>query len=497
MTAAQLITYVDRLAGDLDGLARLLRGPLAGAFGGVHLLPFFDPIDGADAGFDPRDHSVVDPRLGGWDAVADIASDHVVMADLICNHVSSESPQFLDWVRNGDASEYRDMFVTYESVFPTGATEAELLAIYRPRPGLPFTTYTVGGSARRILWTTFTQQQIDIDVHSRAGREYLNGLVRQFGTSGIRMLRLDAVGYAVKTAGTSCFMTHDTFAFVDQLTASARRSGMSVLVEVHSHFQRQIDIASRVDLVYDFALPPLVLHTFYTGDTGPLRRWFEIRPSNAVTVLDTHDGIGIIDIGRDSIPPRTPGLVSQDEIDALVEGIHTRSDGQSRLATGRAADNLDIYQVNCTFYDALGRDDRTYLAARLLQLFTPGTPQVYYVGLLAGVNDMELLARTKVGRDINRHHYTPDEVAQALTRPVVRAQLAALRWRNTHPAFEGTFGLAPGSGSDHLVLRWEHEGHWAALDVDPKAGTAALSWSVPGGERRVDDLLELAGESPE
>ena len=140
----QLITYVDRLGGDLAGLRRVLDGPLAGAFGGVHLLPFFHPIDGADAGFDPIDHTLVDPRLGTWDDLSAVGDDVDLMADLIVNHVSASSLQFLDWAAKGSASAYDGMFLTYDAVFPGGATEEDLLAIYRPRPGLPF---TVGAAA--------------------------------------------------------------------------------------------------------------------------------------------------------------------------------------------------------------------------------------------------------------------------------------------------------------------------------------------------------------
>src|ERR671912_2588377 len=100
--AVQLITYVDRLTGGgLADLAALLRGPLYGLFGGVHVLPFFDPIDGADAGFDPRDHTRVDPRLGDWHDVAALAAERDVMADLIVNHISRDSPQFRDFLTQG------------------------------------------------------------------------------------------------------------------------------------------------------------------------------------------------------------------------------------------------------------------------------------------------------------------------------------------------------------------------------------------------------------
>src|SRR5436190_18815646 len=158
----QLITYVDRLtAGTFRDLERLLTGSLARAFGGVHVLPFFDPIDGADAGFDPIDHTRVDPRLGTWDDVR-VLGEHVeIMADLIVNHISSSSPQFLDYDKCGDASPYAGMFLTYTSVFGDGAREADLLQLYRPRPGLPFTNYQLKHGGQRLLWTTFTGEQID------------------------------------------------------------------------------------------------------------------------------------------------------------------------------------------------------------------------------------------------------------------------------------------------------------------------------------------------
>jgi sucrose phosphorylase len=288
------------------------------------------------------------------------------------------------------------------------------------------------------------------------------------------MVRLDAVGYAIKKAGDSSFMMAETFAFIDAFAAQARALGIEVLVEIHSHYQRQIDIARRVDWVYDFALPPLVLHALFNGTALPLKHWIGQRPHNALTVLDTHDGIGIIDIGADAQDRAgKPGLVPPAELDALVERIHTHSQGQSRQATGAAASNLDLYQVNCTYYDALGRDDDAYLAARAIQFFLPGVPQVYYVGLLAGENDMALLKASGVGRDINRHHYTPAEIEAALQRPVVRRLCELIRLRNTHPAFNGRFELLD-SADGELALRWQHEGRSAALRVDLKSGRAEI-----------------------
>jgi sucrose phosphorylase len=464
--AVQLICYADRLGGTLHGLRELLAGPLSGLFGGVHVLPFFHPIDGADAGFDPIDHTEVDPRLGSWQDVRDLAADVEVMADVIVNHVSSRSPQFLDYSARGARSAYAGLFLTFDSVFPGGATQAELLSIYRPRPGLPFTPILLADGSRHLFWTTFTPEQMDIDLSHPEGMAYLDGILRILSANAVRSIRLDAVGYAVKRAGTSCFMLPETFDFIRAFSARAAGLGLEVLVEIHSYYRRQIEIARHVDRVYDFALPPLVLHAFFAGTAQHLKHWIEVRPANCLTVLDTHDGIGVIDAAADpGDPAGNPGLIPDEGIDALVRRIHENSRGESLRATGAAASNLDLYQVNCTFYDAMGRDDLRYLLARAIQFFLPGVPQVYYVGLLAGRNDMPLLARSGAGRDINRHFYTRGDIAEALERPVVADLCELIRLRNSHPAFGGEFTLQP-SAEGTLDLLWRSAEATARLYVD-------------------------------
>jgi sucrose phosphorylase len=470
----QLITYVDRLGGGgVQALQTLLTAPgapLQGVFGTVHLLPFFHPIDGSDAGFDPIDHTLVDPRLGDWSDVQRLTGSVDVMADVIVNHMSSDSPQFRDFLAHGSDSKHAELFLTFDAVFPQGATESDLLALYRPRPGLPFTATTLANGQRKILWTTFTAQQVDINVQHPQGQAYLRGILQTFADNGIRMVRLDAVGYALKKAGASGFMMPETFAFIGEFAALAKALGIEVLVEIHSYYQRQIEIAHKVDWVYDFALPPLVLHAFFFKTAEPLKQWIAVRPSNALTVLDTHDGIGIIDIGADaSDRAHKPGLVPPAELDALVERIHANSQGASRKATGAAASNLDLYQVNCTFYDALARDDTAYLLARAIQFFMPGVPQVYYVGLLAGVNDMVLLEKSGVGRDINRQHFSAADVVAAVQKPVVKKLIELIQLRNTHPAFGGSFELQK-SSTQRLHMRWQNTvggvNHWAELQVN-------------------------------
>ncbi|HEU5101253.1 MAG TPA: alpha-amylase family glycosyl hydrolase, partial [Roseiflexaceae bacterium] len=219
----QLITYADRLSGGgIAELHRLLTGPLKGLFGGVHILPFFYPIDGADAGFDPIDHTMVDPRLGGWADIQALSRDADIMADVIVNHISTASLQFQDYVEHGVESPYSGLFLTLGSVFPAGASEGDLLRIYRPRPGLPFTSTTLKNGTKRLMWTTFTGQQVDIDARHPQGDAYLKSILQTFHEHGISMIRLDAVGYAIKRPGTSCFMIPETFEFIGDLTRYAK-----------------------------------------------------------------------------------------------------------------------------------------------------------------------------------------------------------------------------------------------------------------------------------
>jgi sucrose phosphorylase len=495
----ELITYADRFGGDLVGLRQLLDGPLSGLFGGVHVLPIFRPYDGADAGFDPADHTEVDRRLGTWDDVAALAAGRDLMIDVIINHVSSSSPQFVDWLEKGARSEFDGMFLTLRGAFPDGAHEEDLLRLYRPRPGLPFTPYTMADGSKRLVWTTFTPQQIDVDVRHPITQDYLRRVLDRISGAGATRVRLDAVGYAVKTPGLTSFMTPETFRFIDQVTQWCHQRGLQVLVEVHSYHVQQVEIARQVDRVYDFALPPLVLHALTAADADPLLAWMRVRPTNAVTVLDTHDGIGVIDVGADSMDRTRPGLLTPTQLDALVEAIHANSGGTSRQATGAAASNVDLYQVNCTFYDALGGDDDRYLLARALQFWAPGIPQVYYVGLLAGSNDLELLGKTGVGRDVNRHHYTDAEIAEALRRPVVQALARLIRFRNSHPAFDGSFSCE--GGGTAFEASWTAGDELAVLHADLASGKATVRWTRDGAvmERPLTALrnpvtaAELAG----
>lgn len=458
----QLITYVDRLSGGgFNTLNNLLKDELSGVFGGTHVLPFYYPIDGSDAGFDPIDHSLVDPRLGTWADVKQLGSHLEIMADLIVNHMSAQSPEFLDVLENAENSPFWDLFLKEHDIFPEGISAEQAAKIYRPRPGSCFSKKTLKDGREINFWTTFTDNQIDINVYSQAGQAYLNKVLRLFAENGVKIIRLDAAGYAIKKAGTSCFMLDETFEFVNQLSRQANELGMETVAEIHSYYQTQVDVAKRVDRVYDFALPPLILHTLLAKDVTALFKWLDIAPRNCLTVLDTHDGIGIIDAGPSG---NKAGLLDAQQIDVLVESIHEKSHGQSKKATGAAACNVDLYQVNCTYYDAVGQDNFDYLLARAIQFFAPGVPQVYYGGLLAMGNDMELLAKTNVGRDINRPYLDMKAVQDAKVKRVTQGLLALIDIRNKHLAFNGEFAFVANGAS--ASMKWVGDDSTLVLQFD-------------------------------
>ena len=232
-----------------------------------------------------------------------------------------------------------------------------------------------------------------------------------------------------------------------------------------------------------------MLHSIFTKDFTALAKWLNVSPKNCITVLDTHDGIGIIDVGPMN---GKPGLLSNHEIDNLVETIHLNSAGESQKATGAAASNVDLYQVNCTYYDALGQSDFDYLVARAIQFFAPGTPQVYYAGLLAEKNAMDLLSNSNVGRDINRPYLDITDIEEALKKPFTIAMIELIQLRNNCAAFNGEFSIV--SEKSTLKMSWKFEQQNITLMVDLVENNAHIEINEDNSSRTIslNNLLNLS-----
>jgi len=475
----QLITYPDSLGGDLQGLYAALTGPFNGLFGGVHILPFY-PSSG-DRGFAPITYREVDSQFGTWDDVRRIGADFDVLVDFMVNHISRRSTYFQDFVRHGRASEYADLFLTLDKVWPGGLPAAsDVACIFLRRPEHPFAdvAITETGETERV-WATFGSrdwaEQIDLDVHSPLTRALIQAELRHLRDQNIRGVRLDAVGYVIKKSGTSCFFVKpEIYAFLDWLRAYADEIGLVLLPEVHADHALQSRLAAHGYPVYDFVLPFLILHTLFTRSSRKLRRYLRSCPRRQFTMLDCHDGI--------PVQPDLNGILTPQEAAPIVEQLIARGANLSRLMAAHIAHpGFDAHQVNITYYSALNADDDAYLIARAIQLFAPGIPQLYYVGLLAGENDTAAVAETGERRAINRHNYTADEIEAAVQRPVVQRLFRLIRFRNTYPAFEGAFRVL--DSPDHtLWLMWQCGDAVCTLQVDLITQTTCVLYRGTQGE---------------
>lgn len=466
----QLLTYPDSLGGNLHELAALLEGPLSGLFRGVHVLPPF-PSSG-DRGFAPLTYREIEPRFGTWADIERIANSHDVLLDLMINHISRQSPEFQDFQRRGRRSPHADLFITLDKVWPAGDPPAEDVAqIFLRKPNHPFSTIRIAetGEQERV-WTSFGtadwSEQIDLDVTSAATRSLITDWLGFFAERGVKIVRLDAIGYVIKKPGTSCFMVEpEIYEFLDWMSEAASSVGLEILPEVHDTYATHERLSAHGYWTYDFVLPGLVLDAFLSGEVRRLAGHLSQSPRRQFTTLDCHDGI--------PIRPDLDGILEPARMLTLGEHIEKRGGNTNRIMSETHAAGLDIHQLNCTFYSALDGDDDRYLAARAIQLFARGVPQIYYVGLLAGENDLAAVRETGDGRAINRHNYSSAEVAEALERQVVRRLLNLVRLRSSHQAFDGSLAVRTDGGSV-LRLDWQHEAFSCSLEVDVASGRLVI-----------------------
>lgn len=469
----QLITYPDSLGGNLLTLHYVLRKYLSTAIGGVHILPFYP--SSADRGFAPITHDEVDPMFGSWDDLEKIGLDFDLMIDFMVNHVSRQSIYFKDYIEKGEDSEYADLFLSFNKFGPDGISDEDLALVYTRKPRPPyFEIQRPDGSLERV-WCTFDSEQIDLDWTSPLTRAHMRNTLIRLARTTAKMIRLDAFAYTTVEVGTECFFLEPAvWELLDWLKDCVEPFGTDVLPEVHEHSSYQQKLASHNFWCYDFALPMLVMHTLYHHTNKRLVEWLKVCPRKQFTTLDTHDGIGVVDV---------IGLMEQEEIDATIDGLYEKGSNAKKIYSGPEYQNLDIYQINCTYYSALSHDDDAYIAARAIQFFAPGIPQVYYVGWLAGENDTELVEQTRNGRDINRHNYSIEEIEAEVNRPVVRRLMWLMEFRNSHPAFEGDLEILE-SPENQISLRREFNGEWAEVYIDLKSHKTELVYTTEDGEEK-------------
>lgn len=486
-----LITYGDIVKGDgntpLSALHNFVNTYNRGAINTIHLLPFF-PYS-SDRGFAVVDFRQVDPKLGTWADIREKKRRYDLMFDAVLNHVSSMSEMFREF-RNGNPR-YLNFFIAYDS--PDDLTPDQRKKIFRPRTSDILTRFeTIKGPTW--VWTTFSEDQIDLNFRNPDILMQVVDSILFYIRHGADILRLDAVTYIWDEPGTESIHLPQTHEIVKLLrdVVDAVGSGVALITETNvphkdnvSYFGNGYDEAH---MVYNFALPPLVLQAFYREDAGYLSRWAKKieSPSDLTTflnILDTHDGIGLMGV-KEVLPGK--------EIEFIIQTAKKRGGYISYKMKGDRTE--EPYEINTTWWSAINDDNasedltlqvRRYLASRSISLVLRGVPGIYVHGAIGTANDHERVRETGVKRDVNRGVIDARTVEDDLRNPnskifllrnsgsrmnLIRTQNRAFHPRGKQKVLEPSpqafvvFRTSP-EGDDHILALTNVTGKGLQLDI--------------------------------
>ena len=303
--------------------------------------------------------------------------------------------------------------------------------------------------------------QMDLNIKSKLVWDFYEDTLKRLAEYGAKIVRLDAFAYAPKEVGKKNFLNEpDTWDVLEKVKSIAIKYGLTLLPEIHASYNEGIyeKVAQKGYMTYDFFLPGLLIYAIEKHNGKVLSDWaneINDKKIRVVNMLGCHDGIPVLDL---------KGLLKEDEIASLIDTIVKRGGYVKDL---HGAKNM-YYQVNATYYSALGEDDKKMLLARAIQMFMPGKPQIWYLDLFAGKNDHEAVRLAGEGghKEINRTNLSIPQIEEALKEKVVREQLKLLKFRNTYPAFGWDAVFSATSDGSQLTLTWEKNGHRASLMAD-------------------------------
>lgn len=320
--------------------------------------------------------------------------------------------------------------------------------------------------------------QMDLNIKSPKVWEFYEETLKTLASYGAKIVRLDAFAYAPKEPGAKNFLNEPgTWELLERVQELAQQYGLSLLPEIHAAYEEKIyeKIAEKGYMTYDFFLPGLLIDALERADGATLAAWAEElqeKKIRTVNMLGCHDGIPLLDL---------KGMIPAARIEALIDTVVSRG-GMVKDLHGQK--NV-YYQVNATYYSALGEDDRKLLLARAVQLFMPGKPQIWYLDLFAGKNDREAVGRAGAAghKEINRTNLSCQALEDGLSREVVRKQLDLLRFRKEFPAFGFDAALSVENEGSRLRFVWKKDGCTAVLSADLKTAAFAVEGQDERGER--------------
>ncbi|WP_081942728.1 sugar phosphorylase [Myxosarcina sp. GI1] len=507
-----LITYGDLLRSEksspLASLVHILEQVpgFKKAINTLHILPFF-PYS-SDRGFSVTDFRNVDPKLGSWQDIAQIGDSYQLMFDAVCNHTSSQSKAFQKLL-NGNP-EYKDIATVYHS--PDELSPEDLQKVVRPRTSDLLTKFqSIDGPIW--VWTTFSADQIDLNYRNPKVLLWVIETLLLYVRRGADLIRLDAVTYLWEIPGTSCAnleQTHETIKlFRDILNVVA--PGVALITETNIPHEQNIAYFGNghdeAQMVYNFALPPLVLHTFYREDTTALAKWAKQLefPSDTCTylnILDTHDGIGLMGVKNILASEDIQYLISRAREHGAFVSYRTGSGGQD-----------EPYEINTTWYSALNLDSddeslaiqiKRFVASRSIALALKGVPGIYVHGLFGTTNDVNTVLKTKSKRDINRQIIAetvldeqlqrPDSKLSQLTKALGRLLEIRVCQRAFHP--HGEQQILTLSPQCFAVLRVAPECEEHILTIT-NVSNQICQLEIPLTELKLNDSQSIACATPE
>lgn len=454
-----LITYGDTLrrAGEvpLRTLHTFLRERLADVLDSVHILPFYPWT--SDDGFSVTDYHAIDPALGTWDDVQAISADFRLMFDAVINHMSAQSAWFAAFLR-GDPG--------YERRFFVESPDVDLSGVTRPRTSPLLTPFTRPDGTTVHVWTTFSADQVDLDYRDPATLIAMVNVLLDYVAKGAQVIRLDAIAYMWKVAGTTCIHLPQTHALIRLLRAALDVVAPHVTLITETNVPHAENIAyfgdgtNEAQLVYNFTLPPLLMHSLRTGGAEKLATWINtLRTPTAQTAFlnftASHDGIGVRPV---------EGILTADELAGLIR-LTTERGG--RVSYKRNPDGSDSpYELNLTYTDSaadpaqpLAVQVRQFLLTQAVMLALAGVPAVYIHSLLGSRNDIAGMESSGINRRINRAKLDVQAVIRELETPdSFRAQVFAgysqmIRARRGSAAFHPASGQVASALNNGQVLR--------------------------------------------
>ncbi|MEQ4544625.1 MAG: alpha-amylase family glycosyl hydrolase, partial [Pantoea agglomerans] len=436
-----LITYADQFREadkpTLSTFSRFYQQHLQSTFPLVHLLPFF-PWS-SDDGFSVIDYHQVDPLCGDWQDIARLHQETRLMFDFVCNHMSAHSAWFSHFLAQDPG--WDDFFISMPPA-------TDLSAVTRPRTSPLLTPFKMADGETRFIWTTFSADQIDLNFANPEVLLRMVNVLLDYLKRGADYVRLDAVGYMWKTPGTRCIHLEKTHQLVKLFRAIADQVAPGTVIITETNVPHQDNISylgnghDEAQMVYQFSLPPLVLHAIHTGSARALRQWASALDlsSNDTTFfnfLASHDGIGLN-------PAR--GILSEVEIVALVRDLAL--EGALVSYKNNPDGTTSPYEINVTYLDALNREDdddatrlKRFLLAHAILLVFPGVPAIYIQSILGGRNHYDGVRAAGHNRAINRQKYDLQQIEGDLAggnwlRQQVYTRLGQLiQLRRRQPAF--------------------------------------------------------------